>query len=155
MTRTMSTALREALESDCAHGLEPVLQTRENKDFKALQGFLSKQPSTKTKPYRAKAMYLLGRWGDPAPVKAIRRLLPRLDEMERVTAIDALGRLGTEEALQGVLKCSDDPSPQVRKFVVKALAKLNRPEATQRLKKMSSKDSVNWVRTTASKHLRK
>ena len=155
MARKMSKALREALESDCAHSLEPVLKNREKGDFLALQQYLSLHPSVKTKQYRAKAIYLLGRWGDPAPVNALRRILPRLDESERITAIDALGRLGTDEALTGVLAYANDSSPNIRKFVVHALARINSPTARTTLEKMSSKDSVDRVRATASKHLRR
>jgi HEAT repeat protein len=57
----------------------------------------------------------------------IRDLLPGLDDHERITAIDALGRLGAEEAVDGILQYAHDESLPVRKFVVRALGRIGTP----------------------------
>ncbi|RCV64290.1 HEAT repeat [Methanophagales archaeon] len=149
----ISKELLGALESDSAHDLEHVLKEKKKGDFEALQSFLSLDPSINPK-HRAKAIYALGRWGDPAPVADIRRILPRLDEAGRISAIDALGRLGTNEALAGVLEYVNDPSPHVRKFVAHALGKINTSEARAKLKEIEAKDQVDYIRAIASKYLK-
>jgi len=149
----VSKKLRRALESDCAADICQVIKEAKREDFEALQTFLSLDPSIKPE-HRTKAIHALGRWGDPAPVTAIRSILPHLDEAGRISAIDALGRLGTREALRGVLDYVDDSSPHVRKFVTRALGRINTPEARTKLKQIKSKDPVDYIRALASEHLR-
>ena len=150
----ISKELQGALESDCARAFQPVILAKKPEDFEALQSLLSLDPAIEPQ-HRAKAMALLGRWGDPAPVAAIRRLLPELGETERVTAVDALGRLGTEEALEGVLERSEDSSPHVRKFVARALTRIDTERARTKLKDLADKDSTAYVREYAGKLLAK
>jgi HEAT repeat protein len=97
---------------------------------------------------------MLGRWGDPAPAVAIRALLPRLNEIERCRAIDALGRLGSDEALAGILAHADDPSPHVRKFVARALGKSNAPAAQSKLRAIAEQEPVPYIRRIAAKQLK-
>ncbi len=149
----ISKKLLEVLESDCAHSLEGVLQKKTQEDFKTLKSFLSLDPSVKSE-YRTKALYLLGRWGDTAPVGTIRNLLPQLDEAGRVSGIDALGHLGTKEALAGILEYADDSSADVRKFVTRALGRINKPEAQRKLKEIRTKDPVNHIRDLAANYLK-
>ena len=122
----LSEALRAALDSDCGHSLEPVVEARREEDFDAL---LEEVARPSRPDYRLKALHLLGRWGDSDAAAAIGRALPGFDELERCRAIDALGRLGGGEALEVVLKHAEDPSAQVRKFVVHALALQDDPKA--------------------------
>jgi len=149
----VSEKLLKALESDDAYELGYVVKDRKQEDFEALQMFLSPDPSINPE-HRAKAIYALGRWGDPVPVAGIRRILPRLNEAGRISAIDALGRLGTKEALAGVLDCVDDPSPHVRKFVTHALGRINTSEARVKLKEIETKDQADYIRAIASKYLK-
>lgn len=149
----ISEELRKALEADESCELDQVIKEGKSQDFEALQSLLSMDPSVDPQ-HRRKALYALGRWGDPAPVDAINKLLPELDEGERVTAVDALGRLGTEAALTGLLNCASDPSPDVRKFVARALGRIDLPEAQKKLKEIETDDSVDYVRDMASKHLK-
>src|SRR5262245_8577952 len=105
----MSKELTAVLECDCAQDLDAILKARRPQDFEALQGLVSLDSSIKP-GHRNKALYLLGRWGDPAPVTAICRILPQLNESGRISAIDALGRLGTQETLSAILHYVKDPS---------------------------------------------
>ena len=145
--------LRRAFESDDACDLGRVIKSGKQEDFEALQALLSLEPSVNPE-YRKKAIYALGRWGDPAPVAAISSLLPHLDEAGRISAIDALGRLGTKKAVEGVLDYATDPSPHIRKFVARALGRINTSEARAKLKEIEAKDEVDYVRAIATKHLR-
>ena len=148
----VSKELMEAFESDDAGGLCRLIKERRPQDFEALQHFLSVDPSVNPQ-HRRKALYALGRWGDPTVVTAIRAILPHLDEAGRISAVDALGRLGTEEALVGVLQYVNDTSLRVRKFVTHALGRINTPEAKAKLKEIEAKDAVGYIRTLASKYL--
>jgi HEAT repeat protein len=146
----VSEELFSALESDCAQDISQLVRERKREDFEGLQEFLSLDPSVNPQ-HRAKAIHALGRWGDPAPVPAIRGILPHLDERGRISTVDALGRLGTDEALRGVLEQANDPSPQVRKFVTRALGRINAPEAQAKLREMADADPADFVRALASK----
>lgn len=149
----VSEKLARALESDDACDLGRLIKEGKQEDFEALRSLLSLEPEIKPE-HRKKAIYALGRWGDPAPVATIRSILPQLDEAGRISAIDALGRLGTKEALEGVLDHVDDSSPHVRKFVTRALGRINTPEAKAKLKEIEAKDKVDYIRATAAKYLR-
>jgi HEAT repeat protein len=149
----LSEKLLRALESDDSGQLDQIIKEGKEEDFAALQSLLSLDPAINPE-HRRKAIYALGKWGDPSVVSAINRLLPHLAEAERATAVDALGRLGTPEALAGVLTCAADPSPHVRKFVAHALGKIATPEAQAKLKEIEAGDSVDFVRNAASTYLR-
>ena len=149
----VSEKLLKALESDDAYELGHVIKDRKQEDFEALQVFLSLDPSINPE-HRAKAIYALGRWGDPASVAGICRVLPQLNEAGRISAIDALGRLGTKDALGGVLDYVNDPSPNVRKFAAHALGRINTSEARAKLKEIEAKDHVDYIRAIASKCLK-
>ena len=86
------------------------------------------------------------RGGDPG-------LLPGVEEAERIGAIDALGRLGTEEALDGILEHVDDPLVPVRKFVTRALGRINTPRARAELSRLEQTDPSDYIRSEASKQL--
>lgn len=148
----VSEALLGALESDCATDLEYVIKEKKQEDFEVLQGFLSLDPSISSQ-HRTRALYALGRWGNPVVVDNIRRILPDLDEAGRISAVDALGRLGTHEALEGILNRANDPSPQVRKVVVYALSKSNALEARVKLREIATRDPIDYVRERASKYI--
>jgi HEAT repeat protein len=148
----MSEQLLDALRSDESGELDQLIRMRRQEDLEALQGLLSMDQSVKQE-YRVKALYALGRWGNPASIDLIRRLLPHLEETERVRAIDALGRLGTQDALEGILEYADDESIFVREFVIRALGRIATPEARAKLREIERSDPVNHVRALASKYL--
>ena len=148
----MSNELLAALESDESGDLDEIVRRRRQEDFETLLRLLSMDPSGK-QAHRVKALYALGRWGNPAAVPAIRRLLPHLDEDERTRAIDALGRLGTREALQSILEYANDASLFVRKFVTLALGRIGAPEARAKLKEIERSDPAEHIRALASRCL--
>jgi HEAT repeat protein len=147
----MSRQLLNALRADESEELDQIIRKRRQEDFEALQDLLSMDQSIKQE-YRAKALYALGRWGNPASIEPIRRLLPHLEETERARAIDALGRLGTQDALPGILEYADDESVFVRGFVIRALGRIGTPDARAKLREIERSDPVDSVRALASKY---
>jgi HEAT repeat protein len=117
-----------------------------------LRSLVTLDPSVDTK-YRTRAIHILGRWEDPPSIAKIREILPSLDEAGRISAISAFGRLNVKEATEAVLENVNDPSPQVRKTAVAALAKIKTPEAKGKLKEIAERDPEQWIRSKASKYL--
>jgi HEAT repeat protein len=146
----LSHALRLALESDCANGVEDVLRERRPEDLAALRSLVSVDPTIKPSD-RQNAVYLLGRWPDPDSAALIRNVMRRLDERERINAVDSLGRLGNDEARTGVMEATRDASPDVRRFAAYALARLRGPDEQARLAEMASSDPVEFVRESAAR----
>ena len=70
-----------------------------------------------------------------------------LDERERIDAVDALGRLGNDEARTGVMEATHDRSPDVRRFAAYALARLRGPDGQARLVKMAASDGCDLSAT--------
>jgi len=149
----ISKQLSEVLESDCAHSVEDVLKKKSADDFKTLISILPLE-SNVSENYRTKALYLLGLWGDKSSVPEIINILPKLDEMGRISGIDALGRLGSKEALAGILQCANDSSDNVRKFVTRALGKINTADAKNKLKEIQKKDPTRYIRDIATGYLK-
>lgn len=139
--------LESALEAEEAGALNEIIRDRRPEHFEVLRA-LATGPAIDA-PYRTKALYALGRWGDPSVVPEIANTLSELDEGGRIAALDALGRLGTEPAVAAVARSSDDPSPQVRKMAVEALSRIGSPEARQRLEAIGHTDSEAWIRKLA------
>jgi HEAT repeat protein len=81
-------------------------------------------------------------------------VLPTLKESHCITALEALGRLGTQEACEAVRSFADHPSPQIRKFVVVALSRIGSPAAEERLRQMAREDPKDWVRDFAAKRVK-
>ena len=143
-------ALQGALESDCGHSLESIIESGRPEDFEALLEVVQHPADSEE---LLKALHLLGRWGDPRAVAPIKKLLPQLPEIERARAMDALGRIGGTEALKAVLDYEKDSSPQVRKFVAYALSRMEQPEARRALKRLRETDPVDFVRKVAGQRL--
>jgi HEAT repeat protein len=78
-----------------------------------------------------------------------------LDEPGLLTAVDALGRLGTKDGLEAVLEYTDDDSPQVRKFAIRALGRYDEPEAQIKLQEIQKLDKEVHLRNLALKYLNK
>ena len=131
--------LRQALDADESCDLDEIIRQHRPADFEALRSLLA-DPAAGTLR-QTRAIYALGRWGDPAAVKAIRDLLPGLGYDGRITAIDALGRLGTEEAVNAILEYANDESLPMRKFVSRALARIGTPRARAALSGLQRDDS--------------
>lgn len=136
-----------ALEADDSGPLDEIIRARRPENWQALRAVVVADEMPLE--LRRKAIYALGRWGDPEATPAIQRAVPRLDERGHIAAIDALGRLGTEDALETIEQFRDDPSPQIRKFVVKALSRIGGTRARVTLDAMADKDPEEWLRKLA------
>jgi HEAT repeat protein len=144
--------LRQALQVDESGDLDAIIRQHRPADFEALRRLLRAGPEAGPL-LRVRAIYALGRWGDPAVVGEILTLLPALDQDERIKAIDALGRLGTDEAAAGVLAYARDDSLPVRKFVTRALGRIGTPRARAGLGELSQSDSSEYIRSLAAAQL--
>ncbi len=140
--------LAKALNAFEAGPLDQLIRQKRPEHFEALQRLVSTTPATESR-FRQKALYALGRWGDPSVVPLLVAVLPALADKERMTAIDALGRLGTDDAREAIVSHTADPSPQVRKFVVEALARLGGTEASASQREMAAHDPEDWIRDLA------
>ena len=146
-----SVELTQAIESDCAHAMEALMQAKRKEDFDSLLELLEQDVDESNAKVRA--LYALGRWGDNKATTVIVKALPSFNELERVTAVDALGRMGGTDALDSVITLKEDPSPNVRKFVVRALSRFKKVKADKELKSMIANDKEEFVRNYASKLL--
>lgn len=152
MAKKISPRLKRALEVFEIGELDLIIEKKRRVDFDALRSFVSMDPGVDP-DYRQRAIYALGRWGDTKVVPQLITVLPQLDESERITALDALGRLDTKEARKAVETCADDASPDVRKFVVAALRRFGGAIADSRLRKMAKEDKEGWIRSVAQRAL--
>jgi len=144
--------LELALDADESCDLDERVRQRRPADFDALVSLLRSDPAREA-PHRARAIYALGQWGDPAVVRAIRDLLPDLHHDERISAIDALGRLGTDEAVEGILGYATDESVPMRKFVARALGRIGTPRARAGLSELRQADPSEYIRSLAARQL--
>ena len=144
----MAETLDKALNSDCGHSLDSVLEAHREEDFVRLLDIVERPTTAED---RLKALHLLALWGDRRAVGPIRRVLPGLDDIARARAVDALGRLGGPEALEAVLAHVNDPSPHVRKFVVYGLGRSGDARTNTVLKSMATNDPEEFVRALAAK----
>lgn len=154
MSLQLPVELEEALEAFESGAMDMIIRARRKEHFEALQRLVSTDAAI-NKRHRRRAVYALGRWGDASVVPDIQRVLPELDQSERITALDALGRLGTAPAAETVAEYANDPSPQVRKFVVQALGRIGGPEARARLRSIADEDQEEWLRGLAARQAEK
>ena len=145
--------LERALEAFEAGDLDRIIVRKRPADFRALRRLVSLDPSVDP-VHRQRAIYALGRWGDASVVPEIIKTLPELKESHCATALEALGRLGTKEACAAVEGFADNPSPQIRKFVVEALNRIGGSAAEVRLGTMAKRDREGWVRDLAAKRIK-
>ena len=152
----MSPELRAALEAFEQGALDRVVLGKRPEDFSSLRslviGGTSIDPS-----YRQRAVQALGRWGDSSVVGDIVQFLlsPEAKESHRITAIEALGRLGTRPAREAVELFVNHRSAQVRKFVVHALKRIGDSPALSLLRKIAKEDEVEWIRALATRALKR
>jgi HEAT repeat protein len=150
----LSEELELALQADDSGRLQEIIEKGKQEDFGALQSLLTTSEAVNP-AYRRKALWALGRWDNPEVVPRIREIMPQLPEVERIAAVDALGRIGTPEALAGVIAAADDESLDVQRFVVRALGRINTGPATEKLREIEARTSDEDMRQLISKQLRK
>lgn len=141
--------LEMALESDDAGEMEMIIERGDPEDFETLQELVRDEETSKM--YRRRAMSALGKWPDheDEATDAIQSVLPRLNEIERITAMAALGRIGTPEARETVVEFRDDDAPDVRRQVVAALARIEDDTARDVIREMAEEDETDYVRELA------
>jgi len=149
----ISNDLQQALESDCATGVEEVIDARRPEDLEKLRALL-RSDARAAPALQQSAIHILGRWGDTESVSEIVRLLPSLDERERINAVAALGQIGGDDAESALADLSKDSSPDVRRFVAYALADIGTPTARSRLRELRRADPVDFVQDAADRGLR-
>lgn len=143
--------LQAALEAEESGALVALATAGRPEHIKSLRR-LATDPAVDPQ-YRRKALWALGVRGDPEFVPEIEESIPNLGPRERMAAIDALGRIGTARARGAVIRCANDPSPQVRKLVIEALHRMGEGEAT--IQRMAAEDPEPWVRKIAAKRVKK
>jgi HEAT repeat protein len=141
-----------ALESDDAGPLDAIIRRHRQEDFELFRRILNDVNAPEL--YRMRSMYALGRWGDPRVVPEIVRAMETLSDRGRISAIDALGRLRAEDALDTLVRYAQHPSPHVRKTVANALARIDTPPAHAELQAIAARDPEDWVRKVALKKTR-
>jgi HEAT repeat protein len=150
MSLDLSPELDEALRSFEIGAMDNVIARHDPRDFEVLRQLVAGGEAVDPGD-RQRAIYALGKWGDPAAVPDIIAVLPSLEPTQSMTAIEALGRLGTDEARAAVESYVSDPSPHVRKFVVEALARMESPAADDVIGTVAATDDEPWVRALASR----
>jgi HEAT repeat protein len=148
----VSQKLREALDAIESGELDALILEGDPSDLEELRSLISTDPTINPND-RTKAIYAVGRWGDTASAPRITTVLPELDEIGTITAVDTLGRLGTPEAISAVAELAQHESPHVRKFVVEALGKSSSPEAQEKLIDIEARDPAKFVRDRAQKFI--
>ena len=146
--------IQKAFDSDDPCELNSIIQEKRQEDFISIRSLIDPQTNVDT-DLRGKALYAVGRWGDSSCVKDIVSLLPKLDENTLISAIDALGRLGTDEALDAVTSYSKHESLQVRKFVVRAAERFPGEGARRAIERIGSDDESDVIKSLVKKVLQK
>lgn len=144
--------LRDALKAFEIGALDKIIARGSQEDFDALRRLVSGDPDVDPND-RQRAIYALGRWGDPRVVPEIVELLPTLKESHCITAIEALGRLSGDEARTAVMPYAQHRSPHVRKFVVEALSRIDDDESRDAIRTIATSDPSPWLRDLASRRM--
>jgi HEAT repeat protein len=148
----LSPELEAALQAEEAGTLNQIVRARRPEHLAQLRQVAADE--TAPPLYRSRAIYALGRWGDPAAVADIVRGLPTLNEQGRLSAMDALGRLATPDAERVLTDYAGDASPQVRKLVVEGLARTQGAAAQSTLRGIAERDPEGWLRELASRNVK-
>jgi HEAT repeat protein len=144
--------LEKALKSDDLGPLETIVEQGNPDDFETLRELVRDEETSDT--YRRRAMSALGKWPDreAEAAEAIESVLPRLTELERITAVSALGRIGTPAARDILLQFRSD-APDVRRQAVNALARIRDETAMDAIREMAEEDDSEMVREKAQEML--
>lgn len=136
----LSQELKGALESDDSGPLESIAERGAPEDFETLAALVRDEATSER--YRRRATSALGRWPDreDQAVDAIESALVGRTELERIAAIDALGRIGTPAAREAILQHLDD-EPDVRRTAVTALARIGDDPAIEAVQELAEDDA--------------
>ena len=95
-------------------------------------------------PSRRQSALILGILGDRQGVEPLLRALRESpDRLLRGYAADALGMIGGQEVVSGLIGALKDEDPFVRQMAAKALGKVKSPESLVALEEMVAKDDVS------------
>lgn len=150
----MDPRVKEALESDCGHGVCALLEKTEPNDVDELLEVVSHRSSYTEREF-LNATYILGRLGDERAVPVITANLPKLDEKGQICAIDALGRIGTGVDAEVIAKYGDSDNPDVRKYTLKALSRVGGKTAKEKLEALNAKEKIPWLKKVGEDSIRK
>ena len=145
-----SEELRNALTSDCAHSMEPLLEKKQSSDFDELLNLVSFGSEN-----RRRALFLLGVWEDSRAITPITKVLPELAEVEQMAAINALGRIGTDEAIENLAQFAKSESVDVKRITLQALGRVNTDRARNILEEVTATDPDQFVKEYARGILRR
>jgi HEAT repeat protein len=147
--------IQTALEADDAELLMAIIRQGDPDDFRVFEE-LARDAETPPE-IRRKALYALGRWPDQEEeaLEAIAVALPQLDELERIAALDALGRLAVPQAVGVVMTLAEAGEPDIRRSVVQALDSLGTAEALEAVARFAEDDNSEMVRDVARRALQK
>jgi HEAT repeat protein len=143
--------IEQLLMAECANVLEDA-ERLDHDDLRRLREVIA-SGTTADPRAQQNALSLLARSGDRDAVPVIIARLPDFDERQRITAVDALGRLAPPEAATAVLDLTNDPSADVRRFATVALARIGGVAARARLARTAEDDPVDFVRRQARRSL--
>lgn len=140
--------LRNALEAFESSWLLKIINENRPEVYKALKAIIDNR-NEYYDSYVQKALFALGRWKNPEIVSSINQILPDLNEIQRVTAVNALGNIGNQQALKVLVKYSNDSSAQVRSALIDALSNYKDSQAQRIILSISKNDTTEWVRNKA------
>jgi HEAT repeat protein len=143
--------IEQLLMAECANVLEDA-ERLDQDDLRRLREVIA-SGTTADPRAQQNALSLLARAGDRDAVPVIVARLPDFEERQRITAVDALGRLATPKAATAVLDLTNDPSADVRRFAAVALARIGGVAARARLVRTAEDDPVDFVRRQARRSL--
>lgn len=146
--------LKEALLASCAHSIEDILAQKSEEDYQELKTLLELDDSIEPQ-LRHQAVHLLGRWGNTEVVPQLQRLLPQVDELEQINTLNALSQLADAAATETVVEYTKHPSPDVRRFALSGLSRMDKVRAKQVLEEAAKEDAVEFVRAKANALLKR
>jgi HEAT repeat protein len=147
--------IRLALEADDRERLDAIVERAAVDDANILKELIS-DPSTPS-VFRRRAMYAMSIWPGEgsAVVSLIEQGLPQFDELERITAVSALGSVGSDAAIRVMAARRRDAAPDVRRHLAKALGRIGTRAAVEQLRAIERDESVDMVRDVVTEQLRK
>lgn len=144
--------LEAALEAIESTELERLIEEGNPEDFDALRE-VALAPETPPER-RRRALSALGSWSgrETDSLETIRSALPELNDRELISAAAALGRIGTPEARDLLIEL-EVAAPDVRRQIVRSLARIGDDPACDELQKIAEVEQVGYVRDLAAREL--